>query len=565
MSLESSSSGALLNKHISKEIAKAPSWFLYDVKLTDIVFNAKLRIKALKLEVSNKRAKYKLLSGTVANVRSKLNFELHSYTPLELEREFVFSVDPTLNSDFFLSSYESVHSRNQPVMLCDPEFEHDGNDEQVIIKRNEEIQNKFLQLFIDSDPRFDLIRSAYFEGILKFLEDIHENANILSANHDSLNATQKEIRLKIEKIGGCTDFSSSLFTYKSLEYYAKLHSKKAKKFINVGDPICCICFKSFCTHILSNCAPRTSKYTAMPPIKPCSHSCYMNDSDDDEDVEFDCSALSDFGIEEIKEMVTKTNSPCLVARIVETKCKTIYSINPHVKHTEQAEITKSVAVINYKLSDLYKPCVFGENEHPNLFCENPCIGLEQKQFTGCNCIDNCSLDIGNSGTCSCAKNHRECNPSVCKCCDTNYVMFGSVFCRNLNLSRNIKTRLEVKKSLIHNYGLFAAQEYQKFDFIGQYTGEMITEDECLRREPIYGLSRLNYMFDISIKYSLDSNWIGCETRFANDSGETSKANAIPRVVFLANGDRVVGLYASKKIEIGVEICFSYGKDYYIHA
>lgn len=98
--------------------------------------------------------------------------------------------------------------------------------------------------------------------------------------------------------------------------------------------------------------------------------------------------------------------------------------------------------------------------------------------------------------------------------------------------------------------------------IGEYCGELISEKECERREPVCDLLFLNYMFDLTKGWVIDAHYIGNELRFANH--DERNYNCIPRVMLLATGEPKIGLYARHDIRKHQELFFDYGKNYTKH-
>jgi SET domain-containing protein len=98
-------------------------------------------------------------------------------------------------------------------------------------------------------------------------------------------------------------------------------------------------------------------------------------------------------------------------------------------------------------------------------------------------------------------------------------------------------------------GLFATREYVKDDLIIEYTGETITEDEANRRGG-------KYLFQLNKKYVIDGKGRQNLSRYINHS---CRPNAYPE---LSEDETQVHIYAKKKIAIGDEITYHYGKDYF---
>ena len=97
---------------------------------------------------------------------------------------------------------------------------------------------------------------------------------------------------------------------------------------------------------------------------------------------------------------------------------------------------------------------------------------------------------------------RECDPDVCQSCyshiNQSVVLQLNIqipFCPNTNLLYKVKKRVILGKSLVTDgLGIFAATNFKKNDFIGEYIGDIITNDS---REEIYSNAGIQYTFNLS--------------------------------------------------------------------
>jgi histone-lysine N-methyltransferase EZH2 len=53
------------------------------------------------------------------------------------------------------------------------------------------------------------------------------------------------------------------------------------------------------------------------------------------------------------------------------------------------------------------------------------------------------------------------------------------------------------RSEVQGWGLFAGQDIEKDEFIGEYRGEVISRDESDRRGAVYHYRGLEYLFGVS--------------------------------------------------------------------
>lgn len=110
----------------------------------------------------------------------------------------------------------------------------------------------------------------------------------------------------------------------------------------------------------------------------------------------------------------------------------------------------------------------------------------------------------------------------------------------------LKQKFAVKKTS-YGRGLFAKKSIKKGAFIIEYTGEKITVEEGDRRGG-------KYLMTLSDKYTIDGKGHENLARYINHSCEP---NCFPQIV----GSRVK-IYAKKNIEVGQELCYDYGKEYW---
>jgi SET domain-containing protein len=103
------------------------------------------------------------------------------------------------------------------------------------------------------------------------------------------------------------------------------------------------------------------------------------------------------------------------------------------------------------------------------------------------------------------------------------------------------------------WGVFARDAIKKNDFIIEYAGEIISQDESDRRGIIYENIRCSYLFEVNKKYVLDATLKGNKSRFVNHS---HKPNCHPRFKLVC-GDYRIGIYAKSDIQAGEELLFNY--------
>ncbi len=106
----------------------------------------------------------------------------------------------------------------------------------------------------------------------------------------------------------------------------------------------------------------------------------------------------------------------------------------------------------------------------------------------------------------------------------------------------------VKRS-VAGLGLFALREYKRGDFIIQYTGEKISEEEANRRGG-------KYLFTVTDKITIDGKGRENTARYINHScAPNAEAER-------DEDDLIVRISAKRRIMPGEEIFYDYGKEYW---
>ena len=117
-----------------------------------------------------------------------------------------------------------------------------------------------------------------------------------------------------------------------------------------------------------------------------------------------------------------------------------------------------------------------------------------------------------------------------------------------------ESKLIVGVSPIAGWGLFANEFIKKDCLIGEYKGELITDDIVNKRDKFREYESCTYMFKLDDEYTIDSRKMGNILRYANHSKINS--NAYPKIVF-SEGQRKIVLIAKRNIDKGEEILFDY--------
>lgn len=192
------------------------------------------------------------------------------------------------------------------------------------------------------------------------------------------------------------------------------------------------------------------------------------------------------------------------------------------------------------------------------FCTKHCGwgNMSTNFFRGCACkAGQCRLS-----NCACYAANRECDPDLCKCgaCtdSPNAPAGDGQRCRNDSISMKRGARLLVGSSSVEGagLGLFSLHELKKGDFIHEYVGEIISQEEAERRGVVYDRQNMSYLFNLCSDFSIDATVRGNKTRYANHS---DVPNIEPRLIRV-NGDSRIGFFAVKDMAKQEELFFDYG-------
>ncbi|KAL6902261.1 hypothetical protein ACP4OV_005137 [Aristida adscensionis] len=187
-------------------------------------------------------------------------------------------------------------------------------------------------------------------------------------------------------------------------------------------------------------------------------------------------------------------------------------------------------------------------------CSKSC----KNKFRGCHC----AKSQCRSRQCPCFAASRECDPDVCRNCWVSCgdgtlgeppVRGDGYQCGNMKLLLKQQQRILLGRSDVAGWGAFIKNPVYKNEYLGEYTGELISHKEADKRGKIYDRANSSFLFDLNDQYVLDAYRKGDKLKFANHS---SNPNCYAKVMLVA-GDHRVGIYAKEHIEASEELFYDY--------
>ncbi|KAF3581704.1 hypothetical protein DY000_02034212 [Brassica cretica] len=137
-----------------------------------------------------------------------------------------------------------------------------------------------------------------------------------------------------------------------------------------------------------------------------------------------------------------------------------------------------------------------------IFGMNSCPKSCKNRFRGCHC----AKSQCRSRQCPCFAADRECDPDVCRNC---WVIGGdgtlgvpsqrgdNYECRNMKLLLKQQQRVLLGISDVSGWGAFLKNSVSKHEYLGEYTGELISHKEADKRGKIYDRENSSFLFNLN--------------------------------------------------------------------
>ncbi|KAK2154206.1 hypothetical protein NP493_2211g00002 [Ridgeia piscesae] len=167
----------------------------------------------------------------------------------------------------------------------------------------------------------------------------------------------------------------------------------------------------------------------------------------------------------------------------------------------------------------------------------------------CECSPSGDAPCGSDSECINRMMLYECHPAVCRAGDR---------CRNQRFQRREYPEVRPMKVASRGWGLETLVDIKKGQFVNEYVGDLVDEEECKRRMIQAHADNITnfYMLTLDKNRIIDAGPKGNFSRFMNHSCEPN----LDTQKWHVNGDVRVGLFAIKDISAGSELTFNYNLD-----
>ncbi|KAJ0245251.1 Histone-lysine N-methyltransferase MEDEA [Hirschfeldia incana] len=127
-------------------------------------------------------------------------------------------------------------------------------------------------------------------------------------------------------------------------------------------------------------------------------------------------------------------------------------------------------------------------------------------------------------------------------------------CKNMQSLLKKHKKILLAMSDVHGWGAFTRHSLKKNEFLGEYTGELVSHEEAEERGRAETKNGFSYLFTLNDKLCIDARRKGNKLKFLNHSSTNPNCYAKLMVV---RGDHRIGLFANRNIGEGEELFFDY--------
>uniref|UniRef100_K3WMK5 SET domain-containing protein n=1 Tax=Globisporangium ultimum (strain ATCC 200006 / CBS 805.95 / DAOM BR144) TaxID=431595 RepID=K3WMK5_GLOUD len=131
----------------------------------------------------------------------------------------------------------------------------------------------------------------------------------------------------------------------------------------------------------------------------------------------------------------------------------------------------------------------------------------------------------------------------------------AAFCCNMHVAESVHKRVGLSFSTIHGWGVFALEDIKCGEFVYEYTGAVVSQDEAERRGSIYDKRSVSFLFDLNEDAVVDAVRKGNKSKFVNHKSVGQNCSA---KVVRVRGDHHITVWADQDIKCGEELLFNYG-------
>ncbi|KAM6961098.1 histone-lysine N-methyltransferase NSD2 [Aplochiton taeniatus] len=167
----------------------------------------------------------------------------------------------------------------------------------------------------------------------------------------------------------------------------------------------------------------------------------------------------------------------------------------------------------------------------------------------CNCKPTDEKPCGFESECLNRMLMYECHPQVCP---------SGERCCNQDFTKRLYPDTKIVRTAGKGWGLVSLRDIKKGEFVNEYVGELIDEDECRARIKYAQDNDIShfYMLTLDKDRIIDAGPKGNFSRFMNHSCQPNTET----LKWTVNGDTRVGLFAVGDIPAGTELTFNYNLD-----